>query len=119
ALTPHLVPRHELPAAIAAGSVQFNLARLLGPSIAGVLIVRYGIVAAFIVNAFTFIPMILALWSLPTGKSREPAQVGTEPLLHDWSSGLRLVWNHRGMRRLSLMIGAYMFFSAPATGLLA
>ncbi len=61
ALTPELVPPDLIPSAVQAGSVSFNLARSIGPALAGVLIARFGVGAAFLFNALSFLGIMLAL----------------------------------------------------------
>src|SRR5579862_6381847 len=117
-LVPRLVPREDLPLAIAANGTQFNLARLVGPFLAGLLIIRVGVQAAFAINAIAFIPVLLALWMLPAHKGNS-ASKGERPLLSDLTAGLGMVWKQPGLRRLSIMLAAFMFLSAPAQGLLA
>ena len=117
-LVPKLVPRDELPLAIAANSAQFNLARLVGPFLAGLLIIHVGIAAAFTVNAVSFVPVLFALWMLPSGDGRK-AQVNSRSMFRELGSGLGTVWKQPGLRRLSLMLACFMFLSAPAQGLLA
>jgi MFS family permease len=55
AMIPDLVPRSQLPSASALGSININLARAVGPAIAGVLIVRIGVGAVFAINTATFL----------------------------------------------------------------
>lgn len=62
ALTPELVPSAMIPSAVAIGSVSFNLARSLGPVLAGVLIAQVGVWAAFSLNALSFLAVVTALW---------------------------------------------------------
>ena len=67
-IVPSIVERDEIPTGIALNSTQFNLARILGPSLAGVLIASVGAAACFAVNAVSYVPFILvALWILPHG----------------------------------------------------
>jgi len=61
ALTPELVPPDLIPSAVQAGSVSFNLARSVGPAVAGMLIARFGTGAAFLFNAVSFLGILLAL----------------------------------------------------------
>lgn len=61
ALTPELVPSAMIPSAVAIGSVSFNLARSLGPVLAGVLIAHAGVWAAFSLNALSFLAVVTAL----------------------------------------------------------
>jgi MFS family permease len=118
ALVPRLVPRADLPLAIAANGTQFNLARLVGPFLAGLLIIRVGVSAAFAINAVSFLPVLLALWILPAHKGNS-ASTSARPLLSEMGTGLQMVWKQPGLRRLCIMLAAFMFLSAPAQGLLA
>ena len=63
-LIPDLVPRAELAAASTLGSISVNLARAIGPAIAGVLIARIGVGAVFAINAGTFLAyaIVVAAW---------------------------------------------------------
>jgi len=111
-VVPHLVPRAELPRAIAANSAQFNLARLLGPFLAGMVILHAGLAAAFFINALSFIPVIVALTRLPAASRRKPMpREGS--LLKDVGSGIRIVAADKGLRQLSPMLVFFMFFAAP------
>lgn len=114
---PSLVPRAEIQNAMAASSLQFNLARLIGPVIAGAIIGAFGVNVAFAVNAVTFVPVLLAVLSLPPQPERSGE--GSAPVLEDLKEGLRFVWGHKGTRRLAVMSATFMFLSAPLQGLLA
>jgi MFS family permease len=64
AIVPSLVSRAELPAAIALNAVTFNLSRALGP-IAGVFVIaRWDIPTALVINAFSYVALIVALVSV-------------------------------------------------------
>jgi predicted MFS family arabinose efflux permease len=64
ALIPTLVDRAALPSALAINSIVFNAARFIGPAIAGVLIARVGIAAAFAANAVGYIAFQISLYNL-------------------------------------------------------
>ena len=53
-----LVSRQQLPTGIALNTTQFNLSRILGPSLAGVLMASIGAVGAFAVSAASYLPFI-------------------------------------------------------------
>ena len=55
ALIPTLVDRESLASALAINSVVFNLARFIGPALAGIVIADFGIAAAFAANAVSYI----------------------------------------------------------------
>ena len=67
-----LVDEHNMSNAVALNSASFNMARLIGPAVAGLLIVAIGSGWVFVVNALTFLAMIGALLLLRTDKLRRP-----------------------------------------------
>ena len=73
ALIPDLVPRPQLPSASALGSINVNLARAVGPAIAGVLIARIGVGAVFALNTATFLVfgLVVAAWHPPADMSAQ------------------------------------------------
>lgn len=64
AMIPNLVRREDMASAVAINSVIFNAARFIGPPIAGILIVGYGAGYAFLGNAISYIPFIVALFMI-------------------------------------------------------
>ncbi len=64
AMIPSLVPRSDLPNAIALNSTQFNLSRVLGPIAGSVILVAIGAAACFAVNGLSFFFVVLALAAL-------------------------------------------------------
>lgn len=71
ALIPEIVPDSDLPAAVALFGIDFNLSRVIGPPVAGLLVGIAGPAAAFAVNALTFVPTIVVMrpqsrWVWPT-----------------------------------------------------
>jgi MFS family permease/uncharacterized damage-inducible protein DinB len=70
AAIPELVPREELPAAVALNSVGFNIARAVGPALGGIVMAAWGAGAVFLANAISFLGVIVVLWSW---KERPPA----------------------------------------------
>ena len=76
ALIPTLVDRESLASALAINSVVFNLARFIGPAIAGMLIADVGIAAAFAANAVSYIAFQISLANLrgSAGRCRSGAR---------------------------------------------
>ncbi|MGK5683065.1 MFS transporter [Actinoplanes sp. URMC 104] len=62
AIIPELVPRAQLPNASALGAISMNLARAVGPAIAGVLVARTGVGAVFALNTLSFVIFAYVLW---------------------------------------------------------
>lgn len=70
-----LVPREDLPSAITLNSTQFNASRAIGPALAGLLLATVGAGWAFLLNALSFIAvivMISVVRSRPTERTRPP-----------------------------------------------
>ncbi|SBT38273.1 MFS transporter [Micromonospora auratinigra] len=61
AVIPELVPRPQLVSASALGSISVNLARAVGPAVAGVLVAQAGVAVVFAVNAASFVIFAVAL----------------------------------------------------------
>ena len=95
AYVPSLVPRRDLPQAIALNSVTFNLARAIGPALAGVLVAAAGAAVAFGVNAVSFVAFALVLLWL--GRSASPSVAAPAAEGADTSvwAGLRLAREDR------------------------
>jgi MFS family permease len=55
--------------AVSLNAMSFNLARLLGPSIAGLIILNWGVFGAFCANALSYIPLLLFVGFLPCGQA--------------------------------------------------
>ena len=129
-LTPSLVPREELPQAIALNSAQFNTARLAGPVLAGVLLSVSGAPLVFDLNTLSFVAIVAALYRvrLPP-RNASAGALAQSPTLASVGAGNEsphevgraLVWVRRspGPRRIVLGVAAFSFFSAPVQGLLA
>ncbi len=84
-----MVPREHLPHAVALNSVNFNLTRSVGPAIGGLIVATAGAVAAFAVNALSYLPVLFAIWRW---KFEVPQRsLPREPLLSAMTIGLRYV----------------------------
>lgn len=63
-LIPSLVEANDLRPALALNSIQFNLSRVLGPAIAGLVMIKFGSLWCFGANAVSYIPFFLAVYWL-------------------------------------------------------
>jgi MFS family permease len=61
ALMPNLVPKEYVPNAVSLNSIQFNLARIIGPAFAGVAMAKYGPTMCFFLNGLSFLAVIASL----------------------------------------------------------
>ena len=77
-IIPSLVDRKSIPRAVSLSSTQFNLSRILGPAIAGIVIARFGTTACFTANACSYIPFFIAISFVYPGRksdlNKEPLQ---------------------------------------------
>jgi len=95
-----LVPPDELHRAVALGAVAFNVARAVGPALAGAIVAWVNSGSAFLVSAACFTAMIFAVRQL---RAHHHALPGVpERLLSGVLSGLRFVRHSPGMRSLVL-----------------
>ncbi len=112
---PELVPRAQLSRAIALGSISFNLARAVGPAIAGVLVAITGAWIAFSFNAVSFAGVIavLLLW-------RRNSTESTRGLTFRRSlyQGLRYSYRTIPMRHVLIRVGLFIVPGSALWGLL-
>lgn len=87
-LIPSLVRKEDLPNAIALNSIQFNLARVIGPLVAGVALAGFGMVVCFGLNGVSFLFVIGALLALHVAHVQTDRTEGMRNQLKD---GLRYV----------------------------
>ena len=81
-IVPSIVRHDQIGQGLALNSTQFNLSRILGPSIAGVLMSSVGAMACFVVSAVSYVPFIgVALWILPRW-TPPPPRVDAPPRRH-------------------------------------
>lgn len=109
-----IVPREDIPAAITLNSVGFNLMRSVGPAIGGVIVAFFGGAVAFVFNAFSYIPLIRALY-LWKPQYLSPA-LPRERLVGAMSDGLRYVMMSPNL--LNIMFRSFLF-GIGAIGILA
>ena len=105
-----LVPAEDMSNAVALNSASFNAARLLGPAVAGGLIVAIGSGWVFVVNAATFIAMIIALSLLRVGRrrtSKRRATAGTNGL----TEGFRYVGSRSDLIVTLVVVGIVSAFA--------
>ena len=117
---PELVPKEELPNAIGLSSAIFQIARILGPALGGVLIVAVGTGVCFVLNAVSFVFIIIALLMMRTSELHRGA-----PVVRDRGQireGLRYVWRTPELRStllLTLIVGTFAINSPVVLPLLA
>ncbi len=118
AVVPALVPKDDLPPAIAANSVGVNISRALGPALGGVTISAYGIVAPFWANAIANLAVVGALlwWRRPrAGRGTLlPAERFGQAIL----AGLRYARHNLHLRATLVRAAGFFLFASAYWALL-
>jgi predicted MFS family arabinose efflux permease len=111
-IVPSIVEHDQIGRGLALNATQFNLSRILGPSIAGVLMSSVGVMACFVASAASYVPFIgVALWILPRWNPvprRGDAQRGLHPL-----AGIGDILRQRHLRGALLTVLATSILCAP------
>ena len=84
-----LVPRDDLPAAVALNSIGFNLSRSVGPAVGGAIVAVAGAAAAFALNTVSYFALIFVLWRWRP--KQEPRKLPREAMFTAMRAGLRYV----------------------------
>ena len=94
---PTLVPDEEVPKAIALNSIQFNLARVVGPAVAGLAFDRLGAAGCMGLNGLSFLAVVVALSAIPPRPAAGGAGAG---ILAGLREGVSAVWTRPPLRSL-------------------
>jgi len=110
-----VVEKRDITSAIALNSVAFNGARIMGPVIAGFVIASSGIPACFYLNAFSFVPVLFALWKIKAGRRPERTQ---RSFLTGLGDGWRFIRQERTVFSIMIWIALFSLFGIPYVTLL-
>jgi MFS family permease len=110
ALVPRLVPREDLTNAIALNSAQFNMSRILGPTLGGYAMALVGVAGNFFLNGVSFLAV---LWALTRIKYPEQEPSHYPGLFSSLREGFAYVRGNKQMRVLVWMTGTASFFGIP------
>ena len=108
-LVPGMVPRADLPGAVALNSLTFNLSRSIGPGIGGMIIYTWGVVPAMVVNAAAYFFASQSMLRLTIAPEHRRGHAPTASVLSEAIDGVTYVVRHPGMAPLVLfafLIGA-------------
>jgi MFS family permease len=102
-VVPNLVHKEQLRSAIAITSISFNVSRFVGPAIAGIVIVGFGVAAAFVINGLSYFFLIAAMVIVRLN----PASARKQRPKHLWlelKDGVRYVLHHQSIRAVLIII---------------
>ncbi len=116
AILPELVTKDDLASASALNGIEFNLARAVGPALAGLVIAAAGIATAFVVNFVSFFGVILvvAKWKRPIDKRILPPETFAGATV----AALRYVRHSPSILTVLVRASFVMFFSSALFALL-
>jgi MFS family permease len=105
-----VVPRSELSSAVSLNSAAFNIARAIGPTIGGFLVAAAGPGAVFLLNAVSFVGVIIVLfrWRRPKTISTLPA----ERVLGAMRTGLRYVRHTPALQAVFIRTVSFVVFAS-------
>ncbi|MEO7728678.1 MAG: MFS transporter [Burkholderiales bacterium] len=108
--------KEDLPNAVATTSLVANCGRLIGPVIAGVLISRYSEAICFLINALTYIAVLISFAFIRV--KVQPAPAAHPPMWRGIGEGVAYAWKLLPIRLLLLLLAAVALTAAPYSTLM-
>jgi predicted MFS family arabinose efflux permease len=110
ALIPSLVEKKDLQNAIALNSIQFNLARIVGPALGGIALAKLGAKWCFALNGFSYIAVIASLLQLKADFTPKPS---TQSVVNSIREGFSFLRQKEGMASLITLAFFITLLSYP------
>ncbi len=110
AMVPQLVPREDLSNAIALNSAQFNLSRVVGPTLGGFAMAWFGVAGNFFLNGLSFLAVLIALSRI---RYAPPSAENNAGMMDKLSEGFRYVLSQREMTSLISLVGVVSILGFP------
>jgi predicted MFS family arabinose efflux permease len=117
-MVPNLLEPQHVPSAVAMDSAIFNLARFIGPMVAGYLIAGVGAGPTFLINGITFAVFLVCLLQARMIRDERGAR-STANILVQATEGIRYAVKHPGIRPVLILIIALAIGIKPTLELLA
>lgn len=117
AIVPQLVPKQALTSASAVNSVGVNISRVIGPALAGIVILAFGIAAPFWLDAISNLGVIAVIfWWCPPAKPTHA--LPAERLLNAIRTGVRYAYNNRPLQATLVQSAGFFLFASAYWALL-
>ncbi|WP_342131773.1 MFS transporter [Hydrogenophaga sp. OTU3427] len=116
AIVPELVPRAQLPAALALNGVSMNASRIIGPLVAGALIASAGSAWVFVLNAGLSLASAVVIWHWK--RDHVPNPLGREKLWSAMRVGVQFVGQSARLRAVLLQVSLFFLHSTAVMALL-
>jgi MFS family permease len=118
-IMPELVPRNLFQNAVTLNSVQFNVARAVGPMLAGVFIAWMGAGICFLINALSFVLVLIALLVMTSARTAPPAtHEERRGVLAGFVESVRYVRTQPGLQVAIATHGVFGLLAAPVVQLI-
>jgi len=101
--------KKNLSNAIALNSAMFNLARMIGPSVGGFMIIFAGEGGCFLINGLSYIAVLIALYCMTMPRHQKAERVGEPGFLHDFKMGLAYAYKTVPIRYLLILLAVTSF----------
>jgi len=106
-----IVPLEMMAAVSALNSLRWNLTTIIGPSVAGIILARYGAGTAYSIDLVTFVSSLIAVFLIRAAPAA--AQIGDRPTLRSVGEGLSYAWRRKELLGTYLIDMNAMFFGMP------
>jgi MFS family permease len=116
AVVPELIPRAQLPAALALNGITMNASRIVGPLLAGALIASLGSAAVFVLNAV--LSLASAVMLMRWKREHHPDPLGRQRLWSAMRVGVQFVGQSPRLKAVLLRIALFFFHSTALLALL-
>jgi len=111
AMLQKLVPPELMSSVSALNSLRWNVTTILGPSIAGIIMARYGAAIAYSIDLVSFFASLTAVFLIRAVPA--PAQIGDRPTIKSVGEGLDYAWRRKEILGTYLIDMNAMFFGMP------
>ena len=107
-----IVPLELMSSVSALNSLRWNVTTILGPSLAGIIVARYGASTAYSIDLVTFVASLTAVFMIRAVPA--PTQIEERPNLKSVVEGLQYAWRRKDILGTYLIDMNAMFFGMPA-----
>ncbi|MGI1677395.1 MAG: MFS transporter [Cellvibrionaceae bacterium] len=111
-IMPNMVPREDMPAAVAITSMMFTAAIFIGPAIGGIIIAAVDVEGAFFANALSYIGLLVVFSRIKM--PRQAVRSGEQKsFISDLKSGFVYVIRHKALRAIVIFGTVFSFLIRP------
>lgn len=119
AVMPALVPKENLPEAVALSGISINVSRAIGPALAGIMITGHNMASPFFANALSYVVIISALLWCKKYLPYTPKKTPPERVWHAMKAGVRYAFHSTPLKATMLHALGFMFCANSFWGWLA